>query len=153
MRECCSFWVDGIPQTAGSKVALRNHKTGRTHIIESGGNEIREEKRCWRAMIQSAFMQTGMEMLWGPLQVRYVFHFPRPKTHYRNVKKVPTLRDDAPHWAETRADIDKLQRAANDALTHFAWDNDRQICVTSAEKIYNSDGPGMRVEIAELEDV
>lgn len=121
-----SFTINGKPATQGSK--------------DQFGRESCRRLALWRAEARLAGQRAlarSEAPSWatqGPFQVRAAFCFSRPKSHYRFLKSGTILRDDAPSFCLANYDIDKLLRALNDALTGVFFDNDSQVCDTTASK-------------------
>jgi Holliday junction resolvase RusA-like endonuclease len=58
-----------------------------------------------------------------PVGVSFDFRFPRPRSHYGKRGLLPS----APRHMVTKPDLDKLIRAALDALTGIIWRDDAQV--------------------------
>ena len=75
-----------------------------------------------------------------PTQVEVVieFYFKRPASHYNSAGELKngTYTTPAPKWVIKKPDIDKVTRAVLDALTGFAYDDDSQVVVLKALKLY-----------------
>lgn len=126
-----SFFVVGKPQTAGSKTAIPNPKTGRPIVMESGD---RKAKKTWRGDIRdAAYAALSAERgdLAGPfidaLEVHFVFVRPRPASHFGTGRNAGVLKESAASHPVSRPDVLKLARAAEDALTGVLWLDDAQI--------------------------
>jgi Holliday junction resolvase RusA-like endonuclease len=92
--------------------------------------------------------ESGMAL--GPVWVALDFTFDRPKSHFRTGKYASLRRQTAPASHTTKPDLDKLVRAACDALTGIVWQDDSQVHRISASKRYvdSVDGqPGCWVRI------
>lgn len=136
-----TFTVLGVPQQQGSKNQF--------------GGDANKNLKPWRhgakadafeAMQQQSFEQ----IMLGPVSVRVLFVFPRPKSHYRSGKNAHLLRDDAAHWKTSAPDTDKLQRAVGDSLTGVVIKDDSQIARWEVEKVYG-DQPRAEISVARLE--
>jgi Holliday junction resolvase RusA-like endonuclease len=136
-----SFWVEGVPTTQGSKSAVVG-RDGKAHVIEAWkGGKV----NAWRRLIAVTARNAGVEpapkpegKAGTPVRVAYSFHLPRPK---KPVNPYPAL------------DLDKLVRAAGDALKGIAWVDDSQIVQCEAVKRWaDATGPGLSVDIEWLED-
>lgn len=141
-----SFLVHGKPQTAGSKRAFVNKKTGRAIVTEDN-----KKGRSWRADVQSvASTAVDLEkLLEGPLILEVCFYFVRPKSHFGTGRNASRLKMSAPPWPATRPDTTKLLRAIEDALTGVLWRDDAQIVYQVAAKKY-SEFPGAAVAVYTL---
>lgn len=157
-----SFFVSGIPQTAGSKRAFPISRkgdngqrvfTGR-HIIVDANPKAKD----WKAQVAHEgelamnLPADRQGLLDGALEVRFTFQMPRPQNHWSNSKKYgDRLKANAPIRPITRPDCLKMARAAEDALTGVIWHDDSQIVIERLEKRY-SDKPGLLVEVYRLEN-
>ena len=132
-RFVVGFTVAGKPQTAGSKRAFANKKTGK--IIVTDDNP---KGRPWRADVQAAARRAIelTELLQCPLVLEVVFYFVRPKSHYGTGKNANILKASAPTSHKTKPDTTKLLRAIEDALTGVLWRDDSQVCYQVASKAY-----------------
>lgn len=140
-----TFFVPGIPQTAGSKRAyVRN---GRAIVTDDN-----KRGKDWRASVQH-FALAAMkrprpeEIVWrGPVRLDVEFRLPRPKSHYRSNGK---LKPTAPLLHTTRPDRTKLLRCLEDALKGITWHDDGQVCTGEPIKIYDEQ-PGALVRIEQV---
>ena len=122
------FEVQGIePAPQGSK----------THV----GNGIMREScarvKPWRFAVSQAALETGHEMLMGPVCVEITFLFPRLKSHY-NTKGV--IKPNAPFHKISKPDIDKLCRSTLDGITGILIKDDSQVASLLATKQYANEG-------------
>lgn len=136
-----SFWVSGIPQPKGSTRGFYAKKLQR--VIITAANS---KTRPWEQAIRAEAKIAGCKPVTGPVRVGLLFYLPRPRGH--SGKR--GLRPSAPMHPITKPDIDKLARAALDAMTHEAWVDDAQVVDLSVTKLYASDvrGPGVRIELS-----
>ena len=139
------FFVHGVPAPKGSAIAIQGKrlgppcakcgvtKRGRPIVIPASG-----KTKPWEKVIRGACLAAleRQEKICGPVKVTLVFYMPRPKKHYLK----HGLRDNAPHWHESRADIDKLCRSTNDALTDLVFEDDCKIVRLISEKVYANGG-------------
>jgi hypothetical protein len=140
------MWVPGKPQTAGSKSAFVNPKTGKAIVTESGSGESKARKRTWRGDLRDAGEHARGEQ-WGlseptgaAMEVRFVFVRARVAGHLRTGKAAGVVKD----WAigarpVARPDALKLARAAEDALTGVLWLDDAQIVEEQLSKVFGDD--------------
>jgi Holliday junction resolvase RusA-like endonuclease len=129
----------GIAAPGGSKTIGRNRH---------GGTWIRDaSKRSgdWKRTVAQAAggVMAERELLEGALELRVVFHLPRPRGHYGK----RGLRPSAPGWPTARPDTTKLLRAVEDALTGIVWRDDAQIVRQHAEKRYAESVARVEVEV------
>lgn len=99
---------------------------------------------AWRNQIASAVIgRTVVDGFnGGPFEVHLIFYMPRPKSLSKKIVH-----------ATKRPDIDKLARAALDALTHIIWKDDSQVVILVVEKRYATPGepPGLLGDIQVIE--
>ena len=149
------FTVVGTPVPQGSTRAFagKGKAAGRAFTTNDPSGKISK----WRGDIRSA-CGTRIVTL-GPISVRLVFRFPRPASHYLPVNgKRPEreLRSDAPMQPTgiTLGDLDKLCRAALDALTGVCYVDDAQVVSLGAVKAYDDfagpNQPGVDVRVVAL---
>ena len=144
-----SFFVPGIPGTAGSKKFVGHAKaTGRAILIDDSGIKGRN----WRLAVQWA-CKGMMEALdvspfarGVPLLLEIDFQLPRIKGHFNSKGQ---LRPTAPFWNTVKPDATKMLRAAEDALKDILWHDDGQIASQRITKAY-SDRPGAQITVSEL---
>lgn len=153
-RRVISFFVSGIPQTAGSKRAFAIRKagvfTGRIAVSDANPKG-REWKNLvadagTQAMIKADVAGLNCELLTGPLKVTFSFTMPRLKGHYRSNGQI---KPNAPIFPICRPDVLKLARCAEDALTGIIWRDDSQIVQEILHKVYG-DRPGATITITPL---
>jgi crossover junction endodeoxyribonuclease RusA len=120
------FTVPGLAAPQGSKRAVRL-KNGRTVLLESS-----ERVRPYRAAFALAARDAwrGGPATNDVVAVELLFVFPRPKSHYTS-KGI--LKATAPR-SPGRPDLDKLCRAALDAMTGVIYCDDAQVAILSACK-------------------
>ncbi len=127
--------VPGVPAPQGS---LRSLGTGRPAVHSNAATLL-----PWRASVV-AYIRQAMERggAWpidGPVALDVTFHLPRPKS-------APRWR----LWPDKKPDLDKLVRAAGDALTQSgAIYDDAQVVILTATKTYSA--PGMTLHLRPLE--
>ena len=133
-----SFQVYGLPAAQGSK--------------NPWGGEANKQLKPWRNDVAVAALASlnGEPLIAGPVSLRAVFIFPRPKSHYRTGKRAGDVKENAPGWKTSAPDLDKLVRAVGDALTGVLFRDDAQIVDIAVTKIYGQT-PGVHVKIEELE--
>ena len=120
--------IPGTPQQQGSKTrnaygtmyeANRNLKPWRAHAIT-------QLRAAWAG-----------EPITHGVHVTARFVFARPKSHYRTGRNAHLLRANAPIFKTSAPDLDKLCRAAGDALTQAGvLRDDALIAQWTAAKLY-----------------
>lgn len=99
----------------------------------------------------------------GPLLLRSTCIMPRPGNHFRSVKKVKTLKLDAPTWHTNTPDTDNLAKAVMDSMSDHTvkgitdaglWHDDCQVAWLDIRKVYAPAGsqPAALVNIYRLRD-
>lgn len=115
--------VPGRPYPQGS---LRSFRT-------PGGATVTPQKPSvlvYRADIQRIW---GEPETWeGPIHIYIEFCFERPKSHFNKSGLKPT----APKRHVQSPDIDKLARSVLDALTGYAYKDDKQVVLLTASKLW-----------------
>jgi Holliday junction resolvase RusA-like endonuclease len=143
-----AFTVRGMPQTQGSARAFIAGKGERARaIIATEANRPRSPLGAWRSAIRAsadlAMQAAGAERLFdGPLRIELAFTLPRPRSHYG----AHGLKPNAPTYAATTPDLDKLIRAALDALKGLVIVDDRMVAELDARKLYG-ELPGLEVRL------
>jgi Holliday junction resolvase RusA-like endonuclease len=164
-RSALSMWVPGKPQTAGSKSAFVNPKTGKAIVTESAKGAAKVAKKTWRQDLRDEGVRQRRtawlidEPVDGPLAVHFVFVRSRPSSQMRSGRHAGAVKDSA-RWRRPieRPDALKLARAAEDALTGVLWLDDSQIVREVIEKAYGDDvgldprAEGMLVVVVEAGD-
>lgn len=135
-----SFFVPGVPKTAGSKRAIPI--PGRKFpIIVDACAKSKDWKADIKAFAAAAMRESSPHTT--AVTAFFSFHLPRPKCHYYSSGLV---KDSAPRWHISRPDVDKLSRAVMDALTGVVWRDDGQVVSKQVSKHYDTT-PGVRIII------
>lgn len=125
-----TFAVPGRPIPQGSLSSFRHSQTGK--VVTPQKAKVRE----YREQVAWAARQTGMACTDEPVAVHLLFHFARPKSHYRANGQ---LRPKAPHYHAQRPDADKLARAALDAISGGALlYDDAQVWRVTSMKVWDT---------------
>lgn len=119
-----SFRVDGQPIPQGSMKVINGH------IIHSQGSAL----AAWRSAIGLSAKAAGAKPSLEAVSMTLVFIMNKPRTVTRLDPTVPP-------------DLDKLVRAALDALTAIAYKDDSQVIEIRAMKVYG-EYPGVEIVIA-----
>ena len=98
----------------------------------------------YRNDIQNTWVREykGETPLLGEVLLHLTFWFVRPDSHYKAA--APTLKREArtvlqpgaPMYMKNKPDLDKLVRAVGDALTGFAFYDDKQVVQVHAAKVW-----------------
>ena len=114
----------------------------------------------WRDSVTTAAVAARGDRprITGPVEVHVWFYFERPAAHYGTGRNAQVLKPQAPAYPDSTksGDIDKLQRAAFDALTTAGvWKDDCLVARVTAEKLWTGGNgmqlPGMRLHVTELQ--
>ena len=119
-----SFRVDGQPIPQGSMKVINGH------IIHSQGSAL----AAWRSAIGLSAKAAGAKPTLEAVSMTLIFIMNKPRTVTRLDPTVPP-------------DLDKLVRAALDALTSIAYKDDSQVIEIRAMKVYG-EYPGVEIIIA-----
>jgi Holliday junction resolvase RusA-like endonuclease len=153
MSDSLEFTVRGLPVPQGS---------GRSFV--AGGKAVHVTTSspllAWRGAIAKDARDAvgGRPLLTGPVGLTLAFRpAVRPASHYlpaNSRRPVRVLRPDAPVYHTGRPDADKLGRAAMDALTAVAFDDDCRVADLRITKRWPDDGeaPGVDVRVRPLEE-
>lgn len=125
-----NFTVHGAePAPQGSKRSV-----GHNRFVEASKKLMPYREAIISQIIRDGLSETLLE---GPVCVRAVFTFERPKAHYGTGKNALVVKDNAPYYKATAPDSDKLCRALGDALQQGGIvRDDAQIVVWHATKVY-----------------
>lgn len=137
------LWISGEPQAQGSKRIFGGR------LVESNDRTLRP----WRATIAGeARARLGREepIRDAALRVTLGFMFQRPKSHYGTGRNAGELKRNAPAYKSTKPDVDKLARAALDALTGIAYADDAQVATLVVWKDWGPPGVWVRVDFADV---
>jgi crossover junction endodeoxyribonuclease RusA len=137
--------VVGTPAPQGSHRAFVNRRTGRAVVTDDS-----PATRPWRTDVRAAAMEAMERPMTGPIMLRLLFLFVRPKAHRGKGGLLPS----APRHKVTRPDLDKVQRSTLDALTGIAYLDDAQVVAIFASKAWaDIDMPGAVITIEPLTEV
>jgi crossover junction endodeoxyribonuclease RusA len=121
-----SFFVGGQPISQGSMKVMNGR------VIHSAGSAL----AAWRSAIALEAKRAGAKPSINAIGMELIFVFQKPKTVTRSQPSVPP-------------DLDKLIRAALDALTAIAYRDDAQVTEIRAQKCYG-DYPGVQITYSEI---
>ena len=131
--------VFGPMKAQGSLRSFKHAKTGA--VITPQDTKV----KSYRGRIVDAWMSKykGPQVHEGAVDVTVVFALRRPDTHFKAKTKSgrayrEVLKDDAPDFVTKSPDLDKLCRSVLDALTGFAYEDDKQVAFLHATKVWGS---------------
>jgi Holliday junction resolvase RusA-like endonuclease len=129
--------IPGKPRTQGSMTLARNPRTG-AEFAKYGEHTVAHRNLAVH-LFRAAW--AGSEPLAGPVAVRILATFARPKAHYGTGRNAGVLKDWAPVWHDQAPDSDKVARLLLDAMTIAGvyWD-DAQVAVLRVEKVWGDQG-------------
>jgi Holliday junction resolvase RusA-like endonuclease len=84
---------------------------------------------AYKQAIRLAYVNAGGEVLEGPVSVRIVCLFERPKSHSKKRRQDPEPKI-------TKPDLDNVGKAILDALNEIAYNDDGQVYRLTVEKWY-----------------
>ena len=123
MSKRIEFVVYGKPAQMGSKKAFV--RGGRAIITDDNS----EKRKQWANAVSSvaAEVMRGRDLISSPVQLRALFYFRRPNSHYGSGRNATTLKSSAPELHSQTPDLDKLIRCLGDALTGIVFRDDALI--------------------------
>lgn len=152
--------VRGRPVPKGAVTAFvvpgKSGKRARAVVAQGGSKARRSALNEWQSAIQdAALVASGSRELevarfvGMAVAVEITFRLGRPKAHYGTGKNAGKLKPDAPAFPIGTPDVDKLARAALDALIGSAFDDDSRVVDLHPRKVYAAAGEaeGARIVI------
>ena len=113
------------------------------NFVTTYSRQSKQEKE-----VLSICQEQVKEVLTGPLWVTITFYIRRPKGHYGTGKNAGVLKPNAPEYPTPRPDLDNYVKFYFDVLNEVAWEDDAQVCILSARKLYSDDNtPETYIEI------
>ena len=83
----------------------------------------------YKQAIRLSYVNAGGEVLEGPVSIRIVCWFERPKSHSKKRRQKPEPKT-------TKPDLDNVGKAILDALNEIAYNDDGQVYRLTVEKWY-----------------
>lgn len=87
----------------------------------------------------------------GPVSLRVLLFFRRPKGHYGTGRNSHSLKSWAPTRHTSKPDLDNCLKFVEDCLKGLCWVDDSQVCFTIASKVYDGE-PRTVIEIEEISE-
>jgi hypothetical protein len=99
---------------------------------------------AYKQAIRLAYVNAGGEVLEGPVEIRIVCWFERPKGHSKKRRQQAEPKT-------TKPDLDNIGKAVLDALNDIAYNDDGQVCRLTVEKWYVGpcDSVGTIIEVTQ----
>jgi len=147
--------VFGRPRPKGSMRIVETDRFGRrlprARLIHDNSEKTSQWARNVAGAALAAVVLAGRDQFpWRghPLSVALTFRFDRPQTHFGKRGLLPS----APEHHAVKPDVDKLARAALDALTGIVYDDDARIVELHASKAYcaAAEVPGAFIDLRVL---
>jgi crossover junction endodeoxyribonuclease RusA len=133
-----------IPQGSTKSFVVRRKIDGRPMAVTTGDNPRTKGWRQTLANCAALELQRAENrglFFTGSVELVVTFYLPRPKA-------LRTARKAGEAFAHVKKpDLDKLTRAAKDALTRVVWGDDSQVTDLLARKRYCAEGEHPRVEV------
>lgn len=149
--------IIGRPQQQGSGSRVG----GRNVYIDSNQKKLMP----WRAVVAAAAVEAMLAqgrdvigsgrwdtLITDPVELTAWFYFNRPKCHFRTGKFSQLLKTSAPAHHAQKPDLDKLLRAACDALTGSLWRDDSQVArIRAAGRAWTTGAERAEIVVETLE--
>ena len=139
-----AFFANGDPKGQPRVKASR-----RGNFVHMYTPKVADE---WKRNVQLATPRCSIVNLnpatLGPVTVRIVAYFPRPKSHYRTGKHADMVKATAPRNHYGKPDCDNVAKAILDALTPVGiWRDDAQVHHLEVTKLWANGSSGAAIEI------
>lgn len=147
MTPALTVLIPGKPRGQGSMTLARDPRTGRE--FARYGTDTITHRNLVVEMLHRRW--AGRPPLTSPIEVRVLAELQRPKSHFGTGRNAGRLKDNAPQWATTYPDGDKVARLVGDALTIAGViDDDALIARWHVEKRYAATAPATTIEVIAL---
>lgn len=133
-------------EVLGEPTAQKRHRSVRVGNFNRQYDPSEADKRDFLSIVQEYAPETPIN---SPIKLDIVFHFSRPKSHYRTGKNAHLLKDDVSEWHVARPDCDNCIKFVMDSLNKIYWRDDSLICSTSILKRYSTK-PRTEITITKL---
>lgn len=136
------LFVPGKPAPQGSKDFMGFRKGNGTAILKESSDAVGPWRERIALKAQQAMLDAGLPLIASkyPVSTSLTFVMPRPASAPKT-KTPPAVK---------RPDVDKLERAVNDALTDVVMADDSQVTQTDRRKVIAEIGqqPGVHIRIS-----
>lgn len=119
-----SCFVRGIPAPQGSKKGFVSG--GHVNIVDTNPMKLKDWRTAINFVLQDKWEGPPLE---GPVSVTLTFDLPRPVSVSVKKRRLPHVKPD----------LDKLVRAAFDAMTGICFKDDAQVTSVHASKSYGAE--------------
>lgn len=149
MNSMFTFTVHGKPHPKGSVVAFvprtksgyATWPNGSPKVVKH--DDTSDESAAWSESVtvgaRQAMLESGLSKALtehDAVEVSVLFSQPRIRGHYGTGKNQRTLKASAPAYPAKRPDIDKWLRAVLDAMKGTTYNDDGQVVMLVARKVY-----------------
>jgi Holliday junction resolvase RusA-like endonuclease len=135
------FTVAGVAATKGSGFAVPNKNLGMKPIWKPDNPKTKDWQRTIGQVAAMEMRAQQIVSFTGGVYLEVVFYLPRPKALLTKTK-APQMFDHT-----KKPDLDKLIRAAKDAMSRIVWQDDSQVVHLVARKRYCAATEFPRAEI------
>lgn len=123
-------------RSIGKPMPLKRHRLTRGKRMYDPSHQ---DKKNWMKSVKQYHPIKPLESV---LELKIIFFFRRPKSHYGTGKNSEILRKNAPKYMNRTPDIDNLVKFYLDAMNGIFFKDDRQIISLISEKRYCDAIPG-----------
>lgn len=139
-----SFSILGDPKSQKRHRTYTRGKGGRMLPFAKQVDPSKGDKADFIAQARQHAPESPLE---GPLQLRVIFFFPRPKGHYGTGKNAGKLKGSAPMYHTSKPDCDNCVKLVKDAMSGVFYRDDAQVCTLIARKVYADGQPHTAVSL------
>ncbi len=126
----------------GDPISKKRHRstTNKGQSFSRNYNPSSEDELNFKADVMEIVGCVGPIV--GPIEIKCVYSFKRPKSHYGTGRNEFILKKSAPKYYTKKPDIDNLDKFLFDALTGYLWLDDKQIVISDSIKKYSDHSNG-----------
>ena len=119
--------------------------------IAKGGRRVYDpSKKAKEDLAMLIIAQKPVTILEGGVYLMVTFYMKRPKKHYRTGKYADVLKENVPTYHINTPDLDNMTKFVMDACNGILWKDDKQVCVSSQEKVYTTGWPRIEISYKEI---
>jgi len=138
-----TFFVPGKPVAKARGRAAIGKKKGKPFIYSDATTSTYEA--CVGLICKQAMARAKVKQLTGPVSLEIIFRFAVPKSWTKKQKEMVPLAHTA------TPDLDNLVKAIKDGMNGVAWEDDSQVSIVYAKKLYSNNADGAYVTVSDLE--